>query len=55
MKAYRFGAPDNIHDPQVQIDANRYAKHCSSLGGFPIEIETKISKLITYSLAIFMI
>ena len=23
------------------------------LGGFPIEIETQISKLITYSLAIF--
>ena len=25
------------------------------LGGFPIEIETKISKLITYSLSTFMI
>ena len=25
-----------------------------SIGGFPFEIETKISKLITYSLAIFM-
>ena len=24
------------------------------LGGFPIEIETQISKLITYSIAIFM-
>ena len=24
------------------------------LGGFPIEIETKISKLITYRLAIFI-
>ena len=26
-----------------------------SIGGFPIEIETKIIKLITYSLAIFKI
>ena len=27
----------------------------TNLGGFPIEIETKISKLITNSLAIFII
>ena len=27
----------------------------TTLGGFPIEIEKKISKLIAYSLAIFMI
>ena len=27
--------------------------NCLIIGGFPIEIETQISKLITYSLAIF--
>ena len=26
-----------------------------SIGGFPIEIETQISKLITYSLTIFIL
>ena len=34
-------------------DADQNVVDPNPTGGFPIEIETKISKLITYSLAIF--
>ena len=49
----------NNHQQHQQHQQQENYEFCSTLpvwieGGFPIEIETQLSKLITYSLAIFI-
>ena len=44
----------NIRNPPPPIDERSHILNYLTVGGFPIEIEAEISKLITYSLTIFI-